>query len=57
MTAKSTDDLSPTARLDALLDPSRPRPHGMTLVTRNEGCVAGVGAELLNPFDWRPPKP
>jgi predicted nucleic acid-binding protein len=28
--------------------------HGMTLVTRNEGHVAGLGAALLNPFAPRP---
>jgi toxin FitB len=31
--------------------------HGMTLVTRNEVHVAGLGAALLNPFMWRPQYP
>jgi predicted nucleic acid-binding protein len=26
--------------------------HDMTLVTRNDGDVAGLGAKVLNPFRW-----
>lgn len=29
--------------------------HGMTLVTRNDADVAGLGAKLLNPFTPAPP--
>ena len=27
--------------------------HGMTLVTRNVADVAGLGADVLNPFEWK----
>ena len=30
------------------------RVHGMTLATRNEADVAGLGAPLLNPFKFQP---
>ncbi len=29
--------------------------HGLTLVTRNDRDVVGLGADVLNPFDWSPP--
>jgi predicted nucleic acid-binding protein len=31
--------------------------HGLTIVTRNEGDFAGCGAEIINPFDFKPSSP
>ena len=35
--------------VDALLA-AQAKTHGFTLVTRNEADVAGLGADVLNPF-------
>lgn len=39
----------PVPVIDALLAATA-RIHGLTLVTRNDGDVAGLGASVLNPF-------
>jgi predicted nucleic acid-binding protein len=41
--------LRPVAVIDGLLAATA-LIHGLTLVTRNDGEVAGLGAAVLNPF-------
>lgn len=44
----------PVPVIDSLLAATA-RVHGMTLVTRNDADVTGLGAELLNPFEAAAP--
>ena len=42
--------IRPVPVIDALLAATA-KAHGLTLVTRNEADVAGLGVEVLNPFE------
>jgi toxin FitB len=42
----------PVSTIDALLAATA-KVHGMTLATRNVSDVAGLGAEFVNPFEYR----
>ncbi len=46
--------IRPIPVIDALLAATARR-FDMTLVTRNTSDVDGLGASVLNPFDWRGP--
>jgi len=41
--------IRPVPVIDALLAATA-KAHGLTLVTRNEADVAGLGVQVLNPF-------
>lgn len=47
--------LRPVPVIDGLLAATA-KTNGLTLVTRNEADVAGLGAQVLNPFEPVPPR-